>query len=276
MIDQQPEALLEAFHQMGNRNLLGLRIAETDGGQGWNQVQDSQFQILLASYSGALAFLSTQHQSATRMIAGSQNQALKERLLKALIQGVESCGVGFSHLRRPGEPMVTATPTEAGYALNGTVPWVTGYGCFDGFICGAVLPDGQFLMVWVSLATQGHPELTISEPLSLAAMAVTQTVSIQLQSYSATFEDVVAIHPQHWLKDKDRVNTLHHGFYALGAARGALRLMQTLLSKGAPDSVIEDAIASFQIEYDRCEQRMFTCCHYVSHCQRSASPRKHA
>ena len=255
-IDQNPEKLFKAFQQLGDRDLLALRLPLGDGGRAWTQEQESQFQILLSSYSGALAFLATQHQSASRMIAACDNPSLKNKCLSNLISARMGCGVGFSHLRRQGEPMVTAAPTQHGFALTGTVPWVTGYQCFDGFICGAVLPDGRFVMGWVPLTHDLAQGLSISEPLDLAAMGVTQTVALKLSHYSLSHEDVLAVHPPNWLKEKDRVNTLHHGFYALGAARGALRLMNQWQEQFQPEPVILNAIASFQDEYDQCEARM--------------------
>ncbi|CCH64805.1 hypothetical protein RINTHM_3300 [Richelia intracellularis HM01] len=40
----------------------------------------ADFQELVASYSGALAFLQTQHQSAVRMVVSSANTQLKKNI----------------------------------------------------------------------------------------------------------------------------------------------------------------------------------------------------
>ena len=256
VIDQNSQALFQAFHQLGDRNLLALRLSSKEGGHHWTLKQDSQFQILLSSYSGALAFLATQHQSATRMIAASSNTRFIKAYLPSLISGEVGCGVGFSHLRRAGAPMVSAREVSNGYQLSGTVPWVTGYQCFAGFICGAILHDGQILMGWVPLSSEIEPKIEISSPQSLASMGITQTVAVKLNEYLLTTDQVLAIHPADWLQEKDRVNTLHHGFYALGAARGALRLMHHHQPYWQDDAVIREAIATFEEQYRDLEHRM--------------------
>ena len=254
-MDQNSDALFNGFRMLGDRNLLALRLNPRQGGQGWDEPAYSEFQILIASYSGALAFLSTQHQSALRMVSQSSNETMKQKLLSALIRGNIGMGVGFSQLRRAGQPMMTATPTETGYLLSGVVPWVTGFGCFEGFICGARLPTQDILMGWVPLlCLTDDPRYTVSLPMDLTAMASTQTVEVRLTQWQMQSTEVIAIHDREWLRQKDQSNTLHHGFYALGAAKAALHLMQA----SAPpfDLTIRDAIASFEQQYHRCKARM--------------------
>ena len=257
-IDQTPSVLFQVFRTLGDRNLLALRLPESKGGMGWNEQTTSQFQILIASYSGALAFLATQHQSALRMIERSNNEALKTQRLPDLIRGTIGVGVGFSQLRRTGRPLMTAKPIEAGYLLSGTVPWVTGFGCFEGFICGALLPTNEILMGWVPLRpTNDPPRYRISKPMALTAMASTQTVEVTLNDWPMDMTHVVAVHEADWLRQKDLGNTLHHGFYALGSAKGALRLLEEYQNKFALGPEIREAIAALNQHYQRCESRMF-------------------
>ncbi|MEM9138043.1 MAG: acyl-CoA dehydrogenase family protein [Cyanobacteria bacterium P01_F01_bin.42] len=254
-MDEDSQALFGGFRLLGDRNLLALRLSVEQGGQDWDARDHSQFQMLIASHSGALAFLSTQHQSALRMLGQSPNAALRAKLMPSLIQGQMGLGVGFSQLRRGGTPLMTASPTESGYLLTGTVPWVTGFGCFDGFICGARLPDGQILMGWVPLVrVADEPRYQVSSPLALAAMTSTQTVQIQFSQWPMPTQDVVALHPQDWLERKDETNLLHHGFYSLGSVRAALRLIEALLS---PTNRCEmQAFGRLEQAYQNCRQTM--------------------
>jgi alkylation response protein AidB-like acyl-CoA dehydrogenase len=81
-LDRDPQALCTALQSLGQRSLLALRVTvgqEQNGTvkQGVDEETYRSFQELVARYSGALAFLQTQHQSAATMIASSQNEDLK-------------------------------------------------------------------------------------------------------------------------------------------------------------------------------------------------------
>lgn len=258
IIDSDPSALFRAFKQLGDRTLLAPRLPIAQGGLGWDELTYSQFQILIASYSGALAFLTTQHHSAVRMVGGSTNHRLIESILPSLISGERGIGVGFSQLRRPGPSMMSAIPIDDGsYHLSGLIPWVTGFGCFDGFICGASLPNGQILMGWVPLIQPpSTSRLRMSEPMPLAAMESTQTVEVTLDNWPMDSTQVIAIHDSDWLQHKDKSNTLHHGFYSLGAAKGALKILATVQERFGMDEESEKAIAVLQKEYQGCEAEM--------------------
>ena len=142
-IDQDSELLKKALHGMGERFLLGLRIPKAWSGLEVNEITYRRFQQLIPRYSGALAFLQTQHQSAAEFIANSQNQALQQQYLPQMSNGKSLVGVGFSHLRKKDNACMEANTKNGGYQLNGQVPWLTGFGIFSEFIVAALLPDEQ-------------------------------------------------------------------------------------------------------------------------------------
>ena len=142
-LDKNPDALKEALQGLGDRSLLALRTPQAWGGAQVSETTYHHFQQLVTRYSGALAFLQTQHQSAAGFFSNSDNEPLKQQYLPYMSNGEVLVGIGFSHLRRKGDPMLKATPREQGYALEGNVPWITGFGFFQDFIVGATLPDGR-------------------------------------------------------------------------------------------------------------------------------------
>ena len=156
-LDQDAKALCEAMIQLGEMQLLGLQVPQEWGGQGLDELTFRQFQELVSRYSGALAFLQTQHQSAAAMLATSTNTGLKQQYLADVTQGKVRVGVGLSHLRRQGPPAVEAIAVDEGFHLRGEVPWVTGFGCFQHFVIGALLPDGQTVFGWVPLTETHQP-----------------------------------------------------------------------------------------------------------------------
>jgi alkylation response protein AidB-like acyl-CoA dehydrogenase len=226
-LDADPEALQQAFRELGEQGWLGLLVPPAWQGTGLNELTFRVSQELFARYSGALAFLQTQHQSAAGKIAQSPNAELKQSYLPAMVIGEKRVGLGFSQLRRP-EPLVKAIPVASGYLISGEVPWITGFGCFEEFIIGAVLPDGQALFGLAPFKEiQSNGSIRLSQPLQLAAMASTNTVTASLTDWFLPNEQLLDVKPAGWIHQSDRRNVLHHGFFALGCAQAGLDIMAT-------------------------------------------------
>ena len=233
-MDRDPIALRQAFFDLGPRSLLGLKAPKVWGGAELSPSLFSQFQEAIARYSGSLAFLQTQHQSAVSKLAHCENEGLKDQYLRDAIQGNIGLGVGFSQLRRLGTPLVQAVPVQGGYEIMGQVPWITGYGCFQFFILGATLPDGQALFGLLPLATTTQPTggcLTLSQPLELAAMMSTNTVTAELKHWFLSTHHVLDTKSAQWIHRSDRRNTLNHSFFALGCARAGLDILDQAASR---------------------------------------------
>ena len=256
-IDRNPEILQQALVGMGDRSLLALRVPQSFGGAGFTEIDYRHCQILLARYSGALTFLQTQHQSAGSMLATSNNQKLKQHYLPYMSTGKVLVGVGFSQLRRPGDPLMKAQPVEGGYLLEGTVPWITGFGFFDRFIIGATLPDGREVYGLVPLQEQETKGLiNFSSPMELIAMNSTNTVSADIKKWFLENNLVVAIKPAGSIHEKSKKNVLHHGFYALGCAQAGLDILKISYQKKQLD-FLQESHQSLQQELDKCRQAMF-------------------
>lgn len=235
-IDQSSESLFQALHKLGNRGWLGLRVPQEWGGRDLDELTFRRFQEQVSRYSGVLAFLQTQHQSAASLIARSTNTDLKEKYLPYLSSGKVLMGIGFSHLRRQNPPPVQAIPTGSGYEITGEVPWVTGCGCFQHFIVGAQLADGRAVFGVVPLETVSQDGGTIvcSQALSLVAMGATRTVKVRLNQWQLPQGSVVVIRPPDWIHNNDQKNSLHHSFFTLGCAQAGLDILS---SEKLPDFV---------------------------------------
>ncbi len=265
-IDHNPEVLRDALKGMGDRSLLALRVPNVWGGAGVSEETYRRFQQLVSRYSGALAFLQTQHQSAADMLTNSENESLKRQYLPYMSTGQVLVGVGFSQLRRPGEPLVKATPVKGGYQLDGQVPWVTGFGFFQDFIVGAMLPDNRAVYGVVpcvdtlqadqgALAKHTDRLIAFSEPMQLAAMASTNTVTATLSHWFLPEERVIFIKPAGAIHESDKKNVLHHGFFALGCARAGLDILEAAYhTKQLP--FIKLAFESLNEEVTRCDAAM--------------------
>ena len=257
-IDQRPEALAEAMDGLGERGWLALRRPEAYGGPEASDVVFCRTQIEVARASGALAFLSAQHQSAVSMIARGHNDALKREQLPKMGAGHLRCGIGYSQLRRPGPPAVTATPNpDGGYVLDGVIPWVTGARFFSQVLVGATAPDGGSVFGLVPLADvdDARGSLTLSQPMTLAALEVARTVSVRLSGWKLSEASIVAHHPVGWLEERDRLFAARQGFFILGTARGAVDLLDGLWRR-REDGELERRSEGFASQLDDLEARL--------------------
>ncbi|NEN96139.1 MAG: acyl-CoA/acyl-ACP dehydrogenase [Moorea sp. SIO1F2] len=257
-IDDNPEVLRAALQGMGARSLLALQIPKVWGGTGVSELTFRHFQQLIPRYSGALAFLHTQHQSAGEFLTNTDNESLKWQYLPYMSQGQVLLGIGFSHLRRQGKSMVKAIPVAGGYQIEGKVPWVTGFGFFQDFILGATLPDGRAvygMLPFIETMQETGGAITFSKPMELGAMSSTNTVTAELTHWFLPEERVVFIKPTGAIHENDRKNVLNHGFDCLGNTRAGLDIIEAVYqTKQLP--FIKQAFDAFNEELKRCQSAM--------------------
>ncbi|HEY3783391.1 MAG TPA: acyl-CoA dehydrogenase family protein [Fimbriimonadaceae bacterium] len=232
-IDLHPEALREVLHTFCEAELMAMRRPAKYGGPEMSEPDFRDFQESIARYSGSFAFLQTQHQSAVSMIARSENEDLKSDYLPKMGNGERLVGIGFSQLRRPGPPLMTAQATDEGYVLNGHVPWITGWSFYHEFLIGATLPDGQAVfgvIPFVHSEKEGG-KITISEPMRLAAMESAMTVTADISNWHMPAHKVAFIRPAGWIQNNDLINITLQGHFALGCARAGLDILKRVSDK---------------------------------------------
>ncbi len=230
-LDREPKVLRSVLKQMGDRSWLALKAPEELGGKGLSEAEYNLLQISLARASGALTFLQTQHQSAVAKLAQSKNKFLQQEFFPDVAQGKSLIGVGFSHLRRRGTPMMQSTAIAGGYLLTGEVPWITGYGFFDYFILGAILTDGREiygLLPLQNISQESGGKIICSEPMELIAATATNTVSAKIDRWYLPSDRLVSINPPGAIHYSSQKNILNHGFFALGCAYAGLDILQTI------------------------------------------------
>ena len=237
IIDSDSQSLETALAGLEDRSLLALRVPQAWGGVDIDSETFDRYTESIARYSGALFFLQTQHHSATSMLAGSDNEMLKNRYLPAIAKGEQRLGIGFSHLRRSGNPSLTATPANNGYLLSGQVPWVTGLGLFQKFIVAAVLPDDRAVFGLVPFADFAGEsgKIDFSEPMQLIAMSSTNTVTATFADYCLHESEIIAIKPAGWIAENDSKNVLKSVPATLGCIRAGLDIIAAaLVGKNSP------------------------------------------
>jgi alkylation response protein AidB-like acyl-CoA dehydrogenase len=242
-LDTAPDALLDAFKGLGTNGWLALRISQDYGGQGVDAHTYFGFQFLLARYSGTLAFLQTQHQSAAGFIASGSNPHLKASYLADMATGKRRVGIGYSHLRRPVSPL-QAIPAEDGYCLTGEIPWITGEGFFDECVVAAQAPNGDAVLGIIPLSEHDPGQkpllhndlrgsLVIGDPMPLMVMGVTNTVRMSLSQWWLSPTHLIDVKPSTWLPIRDRQNVIKAASFALGCAQAGIDIItQEINRKG--------------------------------------------
>lgn len=248
-LDASEPALHEAWKAMAEAELFALRTPELYGGFALGEADNRAFQQACSRASGVFAFLQTQHQSAVSMLAKSDNEALKQRLLPGTVSGETRIGLGFSQLRRPGKPLVTAEPTDDGYRISGHIPWITGESYFRDFVIGAELPSGEQLFGITSLAPREGLEL--SEPMRLAAMETARTVTAEVRNLALPEANVIAIHPPGQVSRNDRFNVTLQAHFAVGCARAGVDILRESYRRRSSDFLLS-AADSLTAEIEDC------------------------
>jgi kynurenine formamidase/alkylation response protein AidB-like acyl-CoA dehydrogenase len=248
-IDSNPQALYQALQGLGKLGLLALTSDKQ-----LSEATYGDFQELIARYSGALAFVQTQHQSAAAMLSTSNNSTLKQAYLPQMGNGEVLIGVGFSQLRRQGKPLTLAVPVAGGYQLDGIVPWVTGWNLFQHFIVAATLADGSAvfgIVPFVQTSQKSRGEITFTTPAQLAAMISSNTVSATLTRWFLPQERVVFIKPPGWIHESSKNNILRATFLATGCAFAGLDILEAA-KENKSLSFINDAFESLLQELTKC------------------------
>jgi alkylation response protein AidB-like acyl-CoA dehydrogenase len=218
-LDVLPAAYLDAFAAAG---LYGAPAPADAGGLGLDLRQVSNVVEELASGCLAAAFVLIQHfWLVTTLAADGAPAVLRDRWLASACQGRTRAGIALIGLI-PGPPQLRAEPVAGGWRLEGTAPWVTGWGLIDLVQVVARGPDDTVVTLVMDAAAQ--PGLAVTRQ-RLAAVDAAVTVRLGFEGVlipperfvdQAPFDPAVSVQPAAL-----RLN----GSLALGVARRCTRLL---------------------------------------------------
>ncbi len=158
--------------------VLSWSLPREFGGQGRDAVEMLQGHGLLAGACLTTTFILSQREAAVRRILDSPNEALRKELLPCLARDEHFTTVGLSQLttsRQHGGPSLRARLRGDAFVLEGVIPWVTGAAEADFFVIGAVLEDGQQVLLILPHDTKG---VKVQRPLDLMALQGSLTAEI--------------------------------------------------------------------------------------------------
>jgi alkylation response protein AidB-like acyl-CoA dehydrogenase len=230
--------------QLASAGLLGLSTPEIYGGYGAPGSVLRTYTEILAAACGTTTFVQGQHLSACALIAGGENEELKYEVLPAFARGERICGVAFSHLRRPGSPILRAVQDGDSYVFNGSAPWFTGWGLMTETVLGGTLPDGRFLYVVTPLDAQG---IEASPPLKLCAMNASGTVILTIRDLRVPAERAMKTITREQMGANDLGAILVVAPQIFGVSRAALDLLAGLAEMRRSD-VIRQTLDALEAE----------------------------
>jgi alkylation response protein AidB-like acyl-CoA dehydrogenase len=239
---QVPLANLEALR---HGRLLGLQgPAAVPGGLGADHIGARPVFEAIAGGCGATAFVWAQHHGAVRRVAGGDGPACATWLPR-LCDGSTLAGIGFAYLRRPGSAAVRATRIADGWRIDGTAPWITGWGLIDALVVMARADDGTVVTVVLDRPTE-HGSLRPGPPQALAVMGATCTVQLAFLGAEVPDDDVVGVQTDEAWRRRDRVGSALPPAAPLGIGARAIGL----LGEGARDPGVEEAARTLAAELD--------------------------
>ncbi|WP_179278081.1 acyl-CoA dehydrogenase family protein [Rhodococcus sp. 14-2470-1a] len=212
------------FDELAEQGFYGVALASDSPLKALSEVGE-----ILVSACLSTAFVWAQHHGTLLRLAMSSNQALKERYLTALQIGSVRAGVSGGGYAVPQRPLVKAYRTSGGYAIEGSAPFVTGWGFVD--VLGVSAYDETNDETVTFLAPASENSGLSSERLDLAAANASHTVALDFDGYCVNEADVMHVarrvrSRQGTMSLLDRAIVRINGSLALGLARRSLTALE--------------------------------------------------
>jgi alkylation response protein AidB-like acyl-CoA dehydrogenase len=218
-LDVLPAGHLDTLAAAG---LYGAPAPAEAGGLGLDLDQVASVVEEVAGGCLAVAFVLIQHFRLVMTLAeGGAPAVLRDRWLASACRGRTRGGIALTGLI-PGPPQLRAVPAEGGWRLDGTAPWVTGWGLIDLVQVVARGPDDTVVTLIMDAAAR--PGLTVTRQRLIAVDAAVTVrlgfdgVLIPAERFvdQVPFDPAVSVQPAGL-----RLN----GSLALGVARRCARLL---------------------------------------------------
>jgi hypothetical protein len=220
---------------LADHGLLSVRMPVAEGGHGAGERVDAEVVELVSGACGATWFLTTQHRFPQALSRGPLTALAPEAITlgpaaerhrAGLASARTSAGIAIAHIRRPGPPVVRATPTRGGgWTFTGKADWCTGWGLLDVVMIAATTPDERFVLAL--LPARERAGLRAGDPLPLAVMGGTRTVALDIDGLEVGAEDVLAVVDVRAWRAHDAARTAN----ATPASMGLLRRMVVALAE---------------------------------------------
>ncbi|MFF0488897.1 acyl-CoA dehydrogenase family protein [Nocardia sp. NPDC004068] len=177
-------------------------------------------------------FVWAQHLGALRAVAAG-NPALRERFLGPMAAGEYRCGVSYAGART--EPTLFAERTDAGFVVDGTAPFVTGWGQLDALATSVRLRSAATESVATLLIPVAEVEGLTADPLTLVAANASATVRLRFDRVLVGEDRLVGDAPVTAFRaGRAGIADWINGALPLGVLSACLRELRTLAVDDTP------------------------------------------
>ncbi|MCF3124374.1 acyl-CoA/acyl-ACP dehydrogenase [Streptomyces arenae] len=220
-VDQEgvPVSSIEAIKRSG---LLGVGAPVEYGGSAAPAAVAREVAEILAGSCCSTWFVQTQHHTPVMTLARSE-LPVRGRLLGPLARGELLSGVAYAQLRVYPRVPVRVTRERGGWRFDGRVPWYTGWGLNDVMLLAGVTDADEALFAFTEARSQSG--LRPSEPMRLAALGASRTVSLDLDGLRVPDEAVALRAPYETWAATDRPKNTNASPAVFGITESALGLL---------------------------------------------------
>jgi alkylation response protein AidB-like acyl-CoA dehydrogenase len=178
--------------------------------------------VLEALAGGCLstAFVWMQHLGVVRAAMFSEHAHVREEWVAPLERGERRGGLALGGAL-PGPPLLRARETDGGWLLDGSSPWLSGWGLIDVVHTGARTDDERLLWLFVDARQSGTLRVELQQ---LMALRATATVRADLTAHFVPEKRVVSVAPYGAGTTPPEVLRIHASL-PLGVAARAARLL---------------------------------------------------
>jgi alkylation response protein AidB-like acyl-CoA dehydrogenase len=216
--DVVPVAQLDLLAGAG---LYGLAGSAGSGGLAASPATIRAVIEVLAGGCLTTTFVWAQHHGLVRALETAPPSAERTRWLRRLCSGERRAGLALGGLL-PGAPRLRAEPSGDGWTVDGTSPWVSGWGLVDVIFVAARGPDDTLVSLIVDAVEGGGLSVRRQH---LVAVDASVTVTADFAAVAVPAERLVRVEPY----SPDRYNApdvlRQNGFLALGVAGRCCRLL---------------------------------------------------
>lgn len=239
----------EQLHAMSDAGVLGWLIPPEFGGTDISPIGLIRGYQELATACLPSTFVLTQRNGAIQRIVRSENEGFKSELLPSLASDELFATVGISHLTTSRQhwklPTVRVEQVDAGFILNGDIPWVTGADKADYIVSGGTLHNRKQVLLAINTSAAG---IAIDQPAELMALNATRTASVRLNQVFVPLTDVLFKPVEGVMKlGGSGAGAYTTSALAIGHARGALQQLW-IEANNRPD--LEPIAAAFQSDLE--------------------------
>ncbi|GAA2095071.1 hypothetical protein GCM10009801_63600 [Streptomyces albiaxialis] len=222
-VDTGQRKLAENLDVLAEHGFYGGVLPVEAGGLGVDFPTAALMAEILASGCLSTTLTLGQHQGITGVVAGKGSPEQRGRWLPGLVSGKIRSGAAFTGAI-PGPPRLTVreAPDGGGYVLNGTAPWVSGWGMVH--VLGTAARDADDNIAWLLVDAEESATLRVSPQRMLAANA-TRTVTVDFTDHPVPADRLVTVGTRAEHTAGEPVTKRLNGALVLGVARRAVLLL---------------------------------------------------